>query len=65
MKKIYVLKRLGPSKDRIRAVRIFTSFFGELVTKGEEDTNRMAHLIMYSVRDSPIPIYADEIGLEY
>lgn len=59
------MKRLGPSKDRIRAVRIFTEFFGELVTKGLENTDMMTYLIMYSVRDSPIPIYEDEIGLEY
>lgn len=72
LKLLYVLdewdnrmKRLGPSKDRIRAVRIFTEFFGELVTKGLEDTDMMTYLIMYSVRDSPIPIYEDEIGLEY
>lgn len=59
------MKRLGPSKDRIRAVRIFTEFFGELVTKGLEDTDMMTHLIMYSVRESPIIIDLDELGLEY
>lgn len=59
------MKRLGPSKDRIRAVRIFTEFFGELVTKGLEDTDMMTYLIMYSVRESPIIIDLDELGLEY
>lgn len=59
------MKRLGPSKDRIRAVRIFTEFFGELVTKGLEDTDMMTHLIMYSVRESPIIVDLDELGLEY
>lgn len=59
------MKRLGPSKDRTRAIRIFTSFFGELVTKGLEDTDMMTYLIMYSIYESPIPIYADEIGIEY
>ena len=59
------MKRLNPNKDRRDVIQLSTSLFSSLVTKGEEDTDRMAYLILYSVRESPIIIDLDEIGLEY
>lgn len=72
LKLLYILdewedrtKRLKPNKNRSSAIRISTSYFSSLITKGLEDTDTMAHLIIYSVRCSPIPVYSDEIGIEY